>query len=108
MSQKVLSLTNGSFNCAIQQIVRIEASSNYSKIYLLGLSKPYIACKVLNWLQQELPASEFVRVHRSHLVNKKYICMQQHLPNNLIHLTTGDTIEVSRRRRNVLHAAIEE
>jgi two-component system, LytTR family, response regulator len=106
MSEQILSLTNGSFNCLVNKIVRIEASSSYSKIYVLGLSKPYLACKVLDFFQQQLPSADFVRVHRSHLINKQYISAPQPTVRNGLQLTNGDVVEVSRRKRNVLDEVV--
>ena len=90
--------TNTGLHCiATNQIVRVEALSNYSKFYLLS-GRPIVIGKVLKWCENRLPQDIFVRVHRSHLVNKlfiKNICIGN---CKTLLLTNGETVTVSRRK----------
>ncbi len=78
-------------------IVRIEASSNYSKIYFSN-GKVLVTAKLLKWFEEKLPQQSFIRLHRSHLVNNLFMSTFQ---RNLkaIELTNGNFIQVSKRRR---------
>ena len=81
----------------ISTIVRIEASSNYSKIYFTNGQK-LVSSKVLRWFEEHLPGQLFVRIHRTHLVNKKFICTYLY-GSGKIGLSTGEWIRVSRRKK---------
>jgi two-component system LytT family response regulator len=80
----------------IDSIIRIEASSNYSKIYCTGQSLPIVVAKVLRWFAETLPQHSFARVHRSHLVNKGYIVG---ISKDRVILESGTEIGISRRKR---------
>jgi two-component system LytT family response regulator len=86
----------------ISEIIRCEAKSNYTLIYLSIQNKPVIVSKTLKFVENELINSEsFIRVHQSHLVNKKYISKNAIISNNIL-LSTGDLIPVSRSKKNDL------
>jgi two-component system, LytTR family, response regulator len=80
----------------VQNIVRIQASSNYCKIYCNHQQYPITVAKILQWFQNNLPATAFVRTHRTHLVNKSFI---QKLETNNIVLLNGERVTISRRRK---------
>ena len=50
----------------------IEADGNYASIYLLN-NKRSVIRQSLSTLQEQLPESDFIRIHKSYLVNRKYI-----------------------------------
>jgi two-component system, LytTR family, response regulator len=58
----------------INEIVRIEALSNYSKIHLLN-GKYIVLAKVLRWFEDILPQELLVRVPHSYLININYISL---------------------------------
>ena len=97
----ILNTSTGNFLIDVNTIVRIEASSNYSKIYLsvaMGGIKTLVTAKVLKWFEERLPHECFTRLHRSHLVNTRYL--QTHQPSaKAFELQNGKVIEISRRRR---------
>ncbi len=79
-------------------IVRAEALSNYSKIYFDN-GKVLVISKVLQWLEDRLPQNNFIRVHRSHLVNYEFVNSKYSKKMSLLILKDSSTIEVSRRRK---------
>jgi len=86
-----------------EQIIRITSVSNYSKIYFTA-GNPMTVAKVLHWFEDRLPAQLFARVHRSHLVNRQFMCdikMSRHA--NLV-LSNGECIPISRRKKRLLIA----
>jgi len=83
------------------QIVRVEALSNYSRIYFADGSTLVLA-KVLQWFQDFLPAEIFVRVHRSHLVNKQFVTAIKGRKTKTILLNNGENVVVSRRRKGIV------
>lgn len=82
-------------------IVRIEASSNYSKLYFKN-DKPLIVAKVLHWFEDKLEEQFFYRIHRTHIVNKQFIATIS-IDNNVLTLANGEQLKISRRRKeNIL------
>ena len=77
--------------CFVQpeNIIRIEASSNYSKVYFSN-AKPMTVAKVLHWFEDQLPQQMFARVHRSHLVNKMFMLQVNGAKNKMLLLNNGE------------------
>ncbi|WP_432709873.1 LytR/AlgR family response regulator transcription factor [Pedobacter sp.] len=95
-----LSLPNGQGGYTIvdfDDIINIEADSNYSVFYLNSKDKITVA-KVLKEYEGILPESKFVRVHKSSMINLDYL--QEYNSKNGLELTlkSGVKIAVSRRR----------
>lgn len=82
---------------SIDDIVHIEADSNYSVFHLANKDKITVS-KVLKEYEEILPAHQFIRVHKSSIVNLNYL-REYNSKNGLeLILKTGDRIAVSRRR----------
>ncbi len=86
-----------------QKIIRVQAIRNYSKIYFMN-GNTYVVCRTLQLLQDELPATDFVRVHRSHLINKHFIREISGEQKNVLNLSNGEIIRMSRRQKLQLKA----
>ena len=82
-------------------VIRIEAISNYSKIYFLG-GKTLVVSKVLKWFEESLAATQFIRVHRTHIVNKLFIDRYIKAEGYKVGLTNGELVEVSRRKKTLV------
>ncbi|CAN5771695.1 hypothetical protein BH11BAC3_BH11BAC3_05090 [soil metagenome] len=80
-----------------EQIVRLEASSNYTKIFFVNRPSMLFA-KVLKDFELPLVPLGFLRTHRSHLINKKFI----HTINNMGEIIMEDdsVAIISRRRKD--------
>jgi DNA-binding LytR/AlgR family response regulator len=50
-------------------ILYIEGLKDYVKVYLMDQAKPVMSLTTLKLLESKLPASKFMRVHRSFIVN---------------------------------------
>lgn len=82
-------------------IIRIEASSNYSKLFFSN-ARPLTVAKVLHWFEDKLEEQFFYRVHRGHIVNRQFIATIS-IDNNIVTLINGEQLKISRRRReNIL------
>jgi two-component system LytT family response regulator len=57
----------------INRIMYVESMSEYLKIYLVDESKPLIVLLSMKKLEERLPVSTFMRVHRSYIINLKLI-----------------------------------
>jgi two-component system, LytTR family, response regulator len=83
----------------VDSIIRIEASSNYSKVYCKDKTFPIVVAKVLRWFEERLPHAFFSRVHRTHLVNKNYMVS---IRDNNILLQSGVFITISKRKKKIV------
>lgn len=82
----------------VEEIIRIEASSNYSRIYFAN-GKKITVPKILHWFEDALPADLFARVHRSHLINKSFVQKVTGTHAKTLQLYNGEMITISRRKR---------
>lgn len=97
--QKLLLPTNtGILAANIQDIIRVEANSNYSTFYLSDKPK-IVVSKTLKEFEEVLTPNGFFRIHQSHLVNLHYIEYFHPGVEEYVILTNGEQIEVSRRRK---------
>ncbi len=84
-------------------VIRIQAISNYSKLFFSN-GKTLVVAKVLKRFEEELAANDFIRPHRTHLVNKRFILRYIDSEAGKIELSNGELIDVSKRRRiRILH-----
>lgn len=101
MKKLLLNTSCGDYLIDTGTIVRVEASSNYSKIFFSD-GKMMVTAKLLSWFEEKLEPQSFTRLHRSHLINNQYLLMHQSTGKSL-ELQNGKIIPVSRRRKkNVL------
>ena len=90
----------------ISNIIRIEAISNYSKLFFAnacaatGGSKTLVVAKVLKWFDELLTEKGFIRIHRSHLVNLSCISCYNNNNRHKIILQNQEQIDISRRKRS--------
>ncbi len=86
----------------VDQIVRLEADVNYTLIYFCDGSQLLVA-RTLKRFYNQLPASDFIRAHRKHVVNRAFVGSLSSAGYSL-QLLTGETIGISRRKlANVRH-----
>jgi two-component system, LytTR family, response regulator len=74
-------------------IMWIEGLKDYIKIYLKDSPKPIIARLSLKSLEDEIPASTFLRIHKSYIVSKNFILSVKRssvLLENKTELPVGD------------------
>jgi two-component system, LytTR family, response regulator len=94
-----LSVTEGVFHIHLADIIRLEASSNYTFIHFTN-RRPLLIAKVLKDFEALLGHWGFVRIHRSHLVNTAHI---SHV-DAMGRVVMGDASRagVSRRKRRTI------
>lgn len=81
-----------------ENIVRIEANSNYCKIYFDN-EVPLTVAKVLKWFEEKLPEDCFYRIHRGHIVNRRFITNVS--ANKLLTLMNGEQLQISKRKKSI-------
>lgn len=87
---------------SLNDIIRLEASSSYTQFYIRGFSRPILKSKPLKYYEQKLNSNQFIRVHKSNLVNINFI-QSYHLKNERYAcLKDGSKITISRRKSSEL------
>ena len=82
----------------IKEIVHIESSSNYSRIYLVD-GKKILVTKLLGDFEEMLKSYHFFRVHNSHLINLSYIKKYVRGEGGQVLMQNGQVIDISRRKK---------
>jgi two-component system LytT family response regulator len=80
-----------------KDIVWLEASDNYTNLYLNG-QKKIIASKTLKEFETILPEVDFFRVHRSALINIHYVKEYSNHDGGEVILRDGTRVQVSKAR----------
>ncbi len=88
----------GVYFFTIDEILRLEADRSYTHIHLVG-KRPFIASKTLKHFEEMLDEFQFIRTHKSHLVNPRHITRVSN-DNEFVLLTDGSKVEVSRRKKD--------
>jgi two-component system, LytTR family, response regulator len=93
----------GLLDIPVQHIIRIQGLSNYSRIFFNNGQYPLTVARVLKRFEEDLPEGNFIRTHRTHLVNRDFVA---HIRLNALHpyieLRNGEMISVSRRKKRML------
>jgi len=91
-----LSTTEGVFFYLPSEIIRCEGESNYTTFYLEN-AKPLIVSHTLKEYEALLTDYSFCRVHKSHLINMKFVTRMDR--DGFLWLQNGESVPVSRRRK---------
>ena len=78
------------------EVIRCEAVGNYTKFFT-DKNKTYIISRTLGEYDTLLTPHQFIRTHKSHLVNRKFISFIDH--DGFAVLKDNSKVEVSRRRK---------
>jgi two-component system LytT family response regulator len=91
----------------LSEIVYCEASSNYTNFHFSG--RPLIcASKPIHEYETLLEDSGFIRIHKSFLVNMEHVKEYQRGEGGYVVLSNGHTVEVSRRKKDLLITKMKE
>jgi two-component system, LytTR family, response regulator len=85
----------------INEIVRVEALSNYSTFYLTNKQKIMVS-KTLKEFEPVLTLQNFFRVNRSCIVNTDYIVKYKNEDGGMLELQDGTEVGVGPHRKNEL------
>jgi two-component system LytT family response regulator len=80
---------------AVEDIIRIEADGDYSKLIVNGGS--YLSNYGISKLEGKLDSQVFIRVHRSSIINLQYIeSVDKYQSSYDVVMKNGDVVRVSR------------
>lgn len=98
-SKKIILSTSDKIHVVeIDRIVRCESDNYYTHFYLENKTHLLIS-KTLKDVEGLLEGNNFIRPHKSHLINIRFIQNFSRDEGGLITLRTGEKIPVSRRKR---------
>ena len=91
---------NGYIIKELENIIYAKAYSNYTEFYFLGNEKVFVAKTLLEY-EKMLYEFGFFRIHQSFLVNFNYVTLFEN-EQLLLHLSSGDILPVSNRKKTLL------
>lgn len=89
---------DSSITVEVKDIIRCESESNYTTFHF-AKHKKWVSAKTLKEYDEILSNRGFIRVHKSHLVNKNYI---ERLSEHHVILQDQTEVELARRRRQLV------
>jgi two-component system LytT family response regulator len=99
----VLKTTENRYVIPVEDIIRLEADTAYTKFYTT--TESIVVSKNLKYYQSLLPDT-FLRCHQSHLVNTQHLI--RIAKDGILHLTNNHQVPVSVRKRNEIKNYINQ
>lgn len=90
-----INTTEGTHLLNTDDIIRCEGDVNYTRFFM-HLKAPVLASKTLKEYDELLSDHQFIRVHRAHLVNRKYVTAIT--PDHKLKMQDGSTVDISKRK----------
>lgn len=82
----------------IEELVRCEANSNYTSFHFLD--KKVLVSRPLKDYEEILPVQTFFRIHKSHLIQQKFI-KRINKSSSTVEMYDGTILELARRRKDL-------
>ena len=86
---------------SLSQIIRCEASQSYT-IFILADKTRIIVSKNIGEMEKMLPSNVFMRIHKSHLINTRYIRKYIRSDGGQLLMADGEQVDVSRFKKDEL------
>ena len=93
----IIPITQGFTILEAENIIRFEAEDCYTKIFLNDGKKLTIS-KTLKEFEAVVPNQIFFRIHKSHLINLKYLNEYSHRDGGYAKMNDGSKLQLSRRK----------
>ena len=94
--KRPLPTTQGTFFYKPEEIIRLEGESNYTHFYFQNKSK-LLTSRTLKDYEEILVNQGFIRVHKSHLVNKSHVI--NFTQDGMLTMADQSRVEISRSRK---------
>jgi len=85
----------------VSEIIRAEANDNYTNFYLTN-GKKFLVSKTLKYFDDLLSDFDFIRIHKSHLVNLQYITKYIKGKGGQVRMADDSIVDVSATRKKEL------
>lgn len=98
----VLPLINGFEVVKVEDIIKCQANDNYTDFHFVNGKKQMI-CRTLKFYENLLNDFDFIRIHKSHLVNKHHIKKYIKGKGGQVIMSDNSTLDVSvNKKKNLL------
>ena len=88
----------------LEDIIYLEASNNYTNIYL-STGQKFLASRTLKDFEELLPPETFLRIHHSNIINKCFVERYIRGDGGQVVMRNGIVLDVSKRKKSeFLHA----
>jgi two-component system, LytTR family, response regulator len=91
----------------IEDIVYLEASNNYTNIYL-ATNQKLLVSRTLKDFEDILPSDTFLRIHHSTVINKYYVEKYIRGEGGQVVMRHGNVLDVSKRKKSEFLQAISQ
>jgi putative methionine-R-sulfoxide reductase with GAF domain len=95
-SKLTINSTRGVQFIPLKDIIRCEADSNYTYFFMTN-NRTICASKTMKEYENKLLENNFIRVHRSHVINPNYV--SELYNEGALKMTDNSVVEISRRRK---------
>ena len=103
-SRLAVSTNEGVHLLDLAEIIRCEADRNYT-LFLLTGNRRLLVSKTLKEFEELLAGRGFLRIHKSHLVNVKFV--ERLSGKGIVYLKDGTELEVAKRRKAAVQEALQ-
>ena len=102
-----LSHSNGFTMEEIDNITRLEADDNYTRVYTIS-GKHYLISRPLKDFERTLPPGIFIRTHKSFMINIQHLKDFTHEDGGIAILKDGVKVPVSKRKNPLFFGALKK
>jgi len=81
----------------VAELIYMEADDNYTILYLTG-DRKILATRTLGEFEKILEGPEFLRIHKSTLINLNFLAGYSSFQGNFAELKNGSRLDISRRK----------
>lgn len=99
-----LPTSEGTYFFDPEEIIRLEGEINYTWFHFRN-RKPLLISKTLKEYKEILKDHGFLRIHKSHLVNKLHVV--NYTQNGTLTLSDRSQVDISRRRKEIILEALK-
>jgi two-component system LytT family response regulator len=82
---------------AVDEVYYLESMGNYVKVW--GEQKYLLTPRTLSSFEEQLPPETFVRIHKSYILNKKFV---HYIEGNIIRLKNGKELPLGKNYKHVV------
>ncbi|MFK7899960.1 MAG: LytR/AlgR family response regulator transcription factor [Cyclobacteriaceae bacterium] len=82
-----------------EEILYCEADNNFTKFHLVS-NRQLLICRTLKYFEEILSNHQFVRVHRSHMINLDYVVRYTKGKGGYVTLENGAELEVAPKKKS--------
>lgn len=101
MGKYSISVKDETILADLSEILFVKALGRYSDVYMTN-NRTIRICKNIGSFEKDLGQNGFIRCHKSYLVNQKHILKFSKTDGGFIEISNGTSIEISRRKKNLL------